>query len=255
MKKKLFALIFLTSFLFPQLSLAQSNYSTPKLNTSQAIETLNSFLGVPYRDDGALNLKGENTLFANPSARFDSPGLNCSGFVLSAARAILNKPISIEDAKLDRLEDSGPGSRYGEDWDFGWDLILNISEGFERYYLNPNGTKPDPTRLNGFDARGYDFHATGALEKLLSRLEKNRLYLLSFNRDTKARGYKLMHYHVGLIMLDNNGDALMYQTTTQSRKVYKRNISKPKEKNDFLRAFANTGGVKKHMAVIEVILE
>ncbi len=36
-------------------------------------------LGIPYRDDGALDARGYFTTFADPERILDTPGLNCSG--------------------------------------------------------------------------------------------------------------------------------------------------------------------------------
>lgn len=216
---------------------------------------LNPLVGVAYRPDGASTPDGANTLFADESASFSTPGFNCSGFVLAASRVLLGTATTVGEAKRDRLSDSGPGSPHGEDWDFGWDLLLNLSEGKKRVFLQPDGGTADPATLTGFEAIGYDFHAQGEFDTLLARLKKDHLYLLSFNRATSKKGYTLMHYHVGLMVLNAEGQILMYQTTTESKKVYCRNMSDPKDKAAFLKAFANTSSGRKHMAVLDVSMK
>lgn len=224
-------------------------------SSADAEALLAPLVGVIYRPDGVSTPEGRCTLFADEAATFPTPGFNCSGFVLEASRALLGSRTTVAEAKRDRLNDSGPSSVHGEDWDFGWDLVLNITEGRRRVYLNPAGGTADPSLLNGFQAKGFDIHAKGVFDSLLGRVKKDHLYLLSFNRDTKKKGYTLMHYHVGLMFMNAKGQVVMYQTTTEAGKVYKRNMSDPKEKADFLRAFANTGGARKHMAVIETPIQ
>ena len=223
--------------------------------SAEAEMLLKPHLDISYRSDGASTVQGEYTLFADPSARFKTPGYNCSGFVLAATRVLLDAAITIEDAKQDRFADSGPESPHGEDWDFGWDLLLNLSEGRERVFLLPTGGKVDPASLDGFAAKGFDFHAPGVFDALLARVQKDHLYLLSFNRATTKKGYTHMHYHVGLMVMGKNNQIYMYQTTTESKRSYRRNMSDSVEKAEFLRAFANTSSGRKHMAVLEVSMK
>ena len=224
-------------------------------SSAEAEALLEPHLNIVYRPDGASSLDGLYTLFADPSAHFDTPGYNCSGFVLAGTRVLLNAAITIEEAKRDRLGDSGFDSPHGEDWDFGWDLLLNLSEGRERAFLLPEGGKTDPATLDGFAATGFDFHASGVFDALLARVQKDHLYLLSFNRATTKKGYSHMHYHVGLMVMGKNNQIYMYQTTTESKRSYRRNMSDPAEKAAFLRAFANTSSGRKHMAVLEVSMK
>ena len=42
----------------------------------QILAKLKPYLGVPYRNDGALNTHGEYTTFTKPTFRFKEPGLN-----------------------------------------------------------------------------------------------------------------------------------------------------------------------------------
>ena len=55
------------------------------------IDIANTHLGIPYRDDGALDDKGHFTTFAHPEEILDTPGLNCSGLVVSVCRYLFNK--------------------------------------------------------------------------------------------------------------------------------------------------------------------
>ena len=215
---------------------------------------LNTLCGIPYRVDGASSEDGKNTLFADESASFSTPGLNCSGFVLEAGRRLFGTATTIAQAKADREGNSGPDSPHGEDWDFGWDLIRNITDTMPRTLFLPGGKGVAPDTQDGFRARGYDLHSPRTWKELKGRFRKGHVYFLSFNRETEKEGYTLMHYHVGLVVLAENGDTLMYQTTPQSKRSYVRNLSTGQGMSDFLSAFANTGKFKKYLVVLEVPL-
>lgn len=216
-------------------------------------DVLDPFLGIPYRNDGAINEKGEYTLFADESRRFTTPGLNCSGFVLGAGRFLLQDNIALAAAKKDRFGDSRPGASLGEDWDFGWDLLLNLADGRNARLLLPEGGTADPFQYNGLDVPSFDLHGRGVWNGLLSRLKSGNLYLLSYSRPSSLPGYTLQHYHVGL-MVHAGQHLWMYQTTSQSKKVYRRDMYNQQEKAAFLKAFANTGKARKKVAVVEIPL-
>ena len=212
-----------------------------------------AFLGLPYRKDGALNEKGEYTLFADQKRRFSTAGLNCSGLVLELSRFFLGRNISLEEALRDRLGDSGPGAAQGEDWDFGWDLIMNISEGFARRVLLPGGTA-SPVGASAFSPRGYDIHAASTRRELPFRFKQGKLYLISLNVEGRRKGYGLQHYHVGLVHVDSGGQAWLYQTTGKGGGVNRRDLRSAAGWESFTRAFANTGRARKMMLVLEVDL-
>ena len=213
-----------------------------------------AFLGLPYRVDGALNEKGEYTLFADQSKRFSAPGLNCSGLVLALSRFLLDSNVTLAHALRDRLGDSGPESAHGEDWDFGWDLILNISEGFPRRFLLPGGTSLEPAGTTGFSPRGYDIHTEETWRELPARLTPGHMYLVSLNVEGRRKGYGLQHYHVGLVYVASTGQAWFYQTTGKGGGVNRRDLKTPKGRESFKRAFANNGKTRKMMLVLEVDL-
>jgi len=213
-----------------------------------------SFLGLPYRADGAVNAAGEYTLFADQTRRFSTPGLNCSGLTLELSRRLLGSGITLPEAIRDRLGDSGPSSPHGEDWDFGWDLIMNISEGFPRQFLLPGGKTLDPAETDGFSPRGYDIHAIDTRHELPPRFVKDRLYLISINVEGHRKGYGLQHYHVGALHVAEGGQAWLYQTTSQSGKVNRRDLRSANGWDSFAKSFANTGRNRKMMLVMEVDL-
>lgn len=223
-------------------------------NTQNADAVLSALVGIPYRQDGGIDDAGNFTLLADPKKQFDTPGLNCSGLVLEASRFLLKKNFSIEDAVRDRLNDSGPASSLGQDWDFGWDLVLNLSDGLPRTLLLPGGESADPADFDGLAARGYDLHDPATWSELPDRIRPGYLYLASFNRETAQKGYTLLHYHVGILHRNHAGNIMITQTTGTSRKSYSRTISSREGLDLFLTSFANTGTVRKMVAIIEVPL-
>lgn len=214
---------------------------------------LTAFLGLPYREDGAVNEGGEYTQFAARDRRFTTPGLNCSGFVLAASRYLVGRNISLDEAVRDRMNDSGPGAAHGQDWDFGWDLILNISEGLPRRLLLPGGKSLDPKDADA-SLRGYPIQAASTWRDLPPRLRPGRLYLVSLSMIGRSKGYGLQHYHVGLIHVSPAGEAWFYQTTGRGGGVNRRNLNSPSGRASFKRAFADSGGQKKMMLVLEADL-
>ena len=213
-----------------------------------------AFLGIPYRFDGAVNEFGQYSMFADQSRIFSTPGLNCSGLVLAASRFFLGRNVTLSEAIRDRLGDSGPGAPDGEDWDFGWDLILNISEGFTRELLLPGGKVQDPATATGFSPRGYDIHEPATWEELPGRLLPGYLYLVSLNTTGHRKGYGLQHYHVGFLHVDPAGKAWFYQTTGKGAVANRRDLKSPQGQASFKRSFANTGGNRKMMLILAVPL-
>jgi hypothetical protein len=214
---------------------------------------LRAFTGIPYRTDGVIDEEGRYVLFARPESRQKTPGLNCSGLVLAAARFLFQRNITLAEAGRDRLGDSGPGSPHGLDWDLGWDLILNISEGLPRLFLLPGNASLAAEEATPSSPRGFDLHAPATWRELFSRIRPGHVYLLSFNKET-ARGGQLRHYHVAVLSLDEGGDLWLHQTTGAARFSYGRNLSRPENLALFLRGFANSGTGRKYILVLEVRL-
>ena len=242
----------------PAITLTQTSLSQQALPATSATaeRLLAPLLNIPYRADGAVTREGAYTAFANPNKRFTTPGLNCSGFVLAASRLLVNTPLTVENAGFDRWSDSGADSPHGHDWDYGWDLIANIVESLgqtaKARFLVPKGGYDNPLLLDGFAAKGYDLHAQGQLEAALSRMKQNHLYLISFNKSKAKAPHIPQHYHVGLIVLNEQNAPLLYQTTTQRKRSYVRNLATAQGRASFLKAFTNTKHSRKHMAIVEI---
>lgn len=179
-----------------------------------AREILDAFVGVPYRSDGAVDKKGRFVLFADPATRFDTPGLNCSGFVVAALRLLLQNPVSLEQAKLDRLNDSGENAPLGQDWDFGWDVALNLLEGRPTELLLPQGALPlDAAALQGLDGRslrGFELTSVEAWRQVLPLMQAGTIVLADWSKPWNKQGYTLLHHHMALILPLKNGERWYY---------------------------------------------
>jgi cell wall-associated NlpC family hydrolase len=233
------------------------------------VDAAGAFLGVPYRPDGALDASGRWTLFADPTARLAAPGLNCSGFVLAAVRAVLqawpgsSQPPDIRAVQRDRQGDSGPGSPLGLQWDFGLDLVLNLSQGLPRRVIaagppgfdySPRAHAPldsldlavAPGRTDGL--RGFALRDASAWQRVLDRAQPGRLYLLSFSKPTSRPGYRLLHYHVGLLLADERSRVWLYHATPNSG-AHRLELTSQAGMVRFRRQF---GGGDKRVLAVEV---
>jgi hypothetical protein len=66
------------------------------------IEIADTHLGIAYRDDGTLDNQGHFTAFDRSDRFFETPGLNCSGLVVSVSRFLFDKNWTLEEVTRDR---------------------------------------------------------------------------------------------------------------------------------------------------------
>ncbi len=152
------------------------------------IDIANTHLSIPYRDDGALDDNGRFTTFADPATFFESPGLNCSGLVVSVCRYIFNRNWSLAEAARDRQGNSGTNAQLGKDWDFGWDLIMNLSEGRPRRVVAPDRGVYSLENADGTTLTGFDLHDEAAWAAVLSQIKPGRVYLATISKPSNRRG-------------------------------------------------------------------
>ncbi|WP_243358942.1 hypothetical protein [Fundidesulfovibrio terrae] len=198
-------------------------------------------LGIAYRPDGVLDESGRWTLFEHPEQSFDTPGLNCSGLDYALMRLLAPGTVTTRQAARDRQGDSGPGAPMGQDWDFGFDLILNLSEGMTRTWLLPE-PRPATGRESGRDMLGFATSDQGAWKKALAQVRPDQAVLVSFSQTGRRMGYTLQHYHVGVILPDASGGRWLYQATPKSG-AHKVNLADPSGMARFLSFFS--GGDKR----------
>ncbi len=216
-------------------------------------DKLAPLLGTSYRDDGVDDPSGRHTRFADQAATFPTPGFNCSGFVTTASRALLLRPLPLDAVARDRKGDSGPGSPGGQDWDFGYDLVLNITEGLSRRILAADGGALLPADPAGIDARrfrGFPLHDAARWKAVLSRLHPGELVLAALS---KEKGGRLYYYHVGLMLSDEGGRAFFYHATP-GRGAHRLELSSPSGMAAFEQEFAEKRFGEKWIFLVAVPL-
>jgi hypothetical protein len=207
-----------------------------------------AFLGILYRNDGALDEQGRYTLFARPDQFFTEPGLNCSGLVVAISRDLLGRNFTLAEAKRDRLGDSGPGAALGEDWDFGRDLILNLTDGLPRRQVLPGGNAREP--VDGLTDTGFLVNDPAVWPAVLAQLTPGRVYLGSLNRPVAKEGYLLLHHHVVLLLPGHEGQAWLYQATGRHG-VYRLDLATAEGLRRFLEPY--TAHPRQRLLLIEAI--
>lgn len=217
------------------------------------IEIANTHLGIPYRADGALDSEGHFTTFAEPTRFFETPGLNCSGLVVSASRFLFDRNWTLEEVTRDRQGNSGPHASMGKDWDFGWDLIMNLTEGRSRKIIMPDGKSYSVENSDGMTLVGFDLNDLHAWRKVMAQMKPGRVYLGSISKPTRKKGYKLLHYHVVLILPDGKGGVWLYHATHRSN-VHRMNINSPQGMNRLMSQFRGDRDDSKKILIVEAVL-
>lgn len=222
-----------------------------------AAGSVDSLLGIPYRTDGVRDQAGRWTLFEHPERSFPTPGLNCSGLVYASWSMLVPTAVPVALAGRDRLGDSGPGAAMGQDWDYGFDLILNLSEGLPRRWLlpQPRAVRDSGAVLDsGLNPRGFPLTSREDWRAALANLPPGHACLVSFIRTVQPgrtgpikgggqigpngrhTGDTPLHYHVGVILPDAVGGRWLYQATPRSG-VFKMNLAAPEGMDRFLTMF------------------
>jgi hypothetical protein len=210
-------------------------------------------LGIRYRDDGALDAKGRFTTFNDPDKEYSTPGLNCSGLVLSVSRFLFDRNFTLAEAKRDREGNSGPGAPNGQDWDFGLDLILNLTDGVPRRILSPDGKEIPLDKIDGLAERGFDLHDTAAWSSVLGQMRPGRVYLGTISKPTRKKGYKILHYHVVIMIPDDKGGVRLYHATRRSN-VHGMNLNTRRGLRRLMSQFRGSRDGPKKILVVEAVL-
>ncbi|WP_173082325.1 hypothetical protein [Fundidesulfovibrio magnetotacticus] len=218
------------------LALGLPNVAPVRAQAPDLTARADRLLGLPYRVDGVLDEKGRWTTFEHPEKTFDSPGLNCSGleFALMRLLAPSGPPASL--AGRDRQGDSGPGASMGQDWDYGFDLTLNLTEGLARRWLLPEPRAVSPADT-GRETLGFPLSDEAAWRRALAQVKPGQACLVSFSQTGRRKGYTLQHYHVGVVLPDATGGRWLYQSTPKSG-VTKTNLTDPAGMKRFQASFA-----------------
>jgi len=205
------------------------------LQGAEPVVRLQPLLGIPYLADGVEDAQGRFVLFSAPNQPLARPGLNCSGFLVAASRRLLDFRGSLESATQDRGNDSGEGATLGQDWDFGLDLILNLSEGHPQRQMFPEGPRPLPALLSPRD-RGFPFGNSTLWDALTPRLSTRAVYLASLSW---VKAGSLAHHHVAVILKDNQGRSWFYHTLPRGR-VHRLSLDTPEGRARLQQMFGTT---------------
>ena len=220
-----------------------SNYNGTSIHT-----LARSYLNTPYQIDAATDIHGRYVTFSNPTQELPTPGLNCSGFVVDFARRALSKNLSLATVRYDRQNNSGSGAHLGEDWDFGRDLILNITEGFAREFVGPAGQLSS----DGYPDRGFSLHDKTIWRQVFRQLTPNKVYFVSISKPWYGKKpYSLLHYHVGVVLKESVSQVWLYHATQLSR-VHRYNLASAEGMAQFDRQFAPSRFGNKHILLLGV---
>jgi hypothetical protein len=209
-----------------------------------------AFLGIPYRNDGTLDEQGRYTLFERPDQLFPTPGLNCSGLVVSLSRFLLARDITLPEAVRDRLGDSGEDAPLGKDWDFGWDLIWNVASlCTEPTVLMPRSATATRQGADGARQRGFALSDKAAWADVLARMRPGTMILASVSK-IAASGPR--HHHVAVILPLGNGRVRLIHATPRSG-THALEIGRPDGLDAFIGEMER-GGTKKMILLLETSL-
>ncbi|MYL82014.1 hypothetical protein GTA51_02530 [Desulfovibrio aerotolerans] len=243
-------------FIVAALGLCAILAGAPAAQAGDPAAAVTPLLGTPYRDDGVDDPSGRHTLFANQSKSFPDRGYNCSGFVVSASRSILGRPLLLDPMRRDRKGDSGQNAPAGEDWDFGYDLILNATDGLPRRVLLPPGPagpgQPAPAALaapENLDAtrfRGFPLHDTAAWKAVLAQLRPGEIVFATLSKEKAGRLY---YYHVGLLYTDPSGRAY-FAHATPGKGSHRLELTNPAGMAAFRKEFAENRFGEKYILLV-----
>jgi cell wall-associated NlpC family hydrolase len=214
-----------------------------------AEEILEAFLGIPYRQDGAVADDGRHTLWASPGRVFPAPGLNCSGFMAAAARFLLGVNFPLDAARRDLLSDSGKGAPLGEDWDFGLDAALSLA--------GPGGTLfpwgGEYARIEGPDGLPVGLGTdVGSREfpEALAGLAPGRLYFFAVSKPDRRFAGGLSYYHNGIAVAREGGGIRLYHATGRAG-VHRMELGSPAGVASFRKYYPPARGGRRRVVFVE----
>ncbi|MDR1051985.1 MAG: hypothetical protein LBP95_13145 [Deltaproteobacteria bacterium] len=213
---------------------------------------LASFNRVPFRVDGAVSDAGEWATWQNPGAPLRSPGFNCSGYVVEAVRHLAGTNVPLAAALRDRDGDSGPDSELGEDWDFGLDLVQNLTGASLGDLLPPAEFKIQENKSGRPEGVGLDINGP-LFPELLAGLARPATYLFVISKPDRAFKGGLSYYHVGVLDADRDGNLWFYQATARVG-VHRLNLGDAAGVATFRRYFPPIRGAERRIALARLNL-
>ncbi len=225
----------------------------PRPPARSCSEALARFLGQPFRVDGAQDNQGRWVTFNEPDRVADTPGFNCSGFTVAAAREILGRDFTLAEAARDRRGDSGPGAALGQDWDFGLDLVLNLAQDCPHRFLpEPDGPDQPPIVRNAGRRPlgwGVDVHSP-RLEEIFGQIQPGRFCFFVLSKPDRRFPAGVSYYHVGLIV--SEPPALWLYQTTAGARTNRVNLATPEGLARFRRDFKPIPNAERRLFLVEV---
>ena len=174
------------------------------------VATIGAFEAISYRRDGTITDSGDFGEWEHLNRIRFTPGLNCSGHVLATTRVLTDLPLTIEAARWDRNGDSHPGAERGQDWDFGWDVVVNAAiaaaddMGEQPIYFDKTGRAHElggePGPVDAVALRGFSVWDKNAWAQALGAMETDHFYLGSLSRVSR-RG-RMLHHHTVIFVVD-----------------------------------------------------
>jgi hypothetical protein len=174
----------------------------PEAAANQAIQKLEKLLGIPYKDFGYKDSKGNYGVLHGTAEFFqidNQPGLNCAGLLVEMTRVLKGDNFYLSDVV--KVRDDRPGSKdpAGEWLWYGYDLVANLKDKFGGSELIVEG-------LNWQAHIGYP---VANLETLVSSMEIGKIYLGSVNKENAKEGRE--HHHVAAFLKTPEGKIAVFE--------------------------------------------
>jgi hypothetical protein len=129
---------------------------------------------------------------------------------------------------------------------------LNLTEGTARRIIMPDGKDYPVERADGLSLRGFDLHDEASWKNVLDRMRPGRVYLATVSKPGKREGYKVLHYHVAIMLPDDKGGVWLYHATRLS-KTHSMDIKTREGLNRFLWELRRTRNEPKQILIVESI--
>ncbi len=173
----------------------------PEAAANQAIQKLEKLLGIPYKNFGYKDSKGNYGILHGTAEFFqidNQAGLNCAGFLVEIMRSLYGNFYLSDVVKV---RDDRPGSKdpAGEWLWYGYDLVANFKDKFGGRELIVEG-------LNWQANIGYPVDALGTLA---SSMQTGKIYLGSVNKEHAREGRE--HHYVAAFLKSPDGKIAVFE--------------------------------------------
>jgi hypothetical protein len=101
--------------------------------------------------------------------------------------------------------------------------------------------------------RGFDLNDRDAWQRVLSQMKPGYAYYGSISKPSDRPGYRLLHYHVVLMIPDDKGNVWLYHSTHRSN-VHRMNLKSRRGLTRLISQFGGTRDTSKKILVVEALL-